>query len=310
MVKLNIKLPDGFLEEEVRCGYLVTHEMKKAWAVMLDLLAEFDRVCKKYGLQYQGNGGTLLGAVRHKGFIPWDDDLDLQMLRHDYDVLCDVGPREFRYPYFFQSKLTDPGMNYFCSKLRNSLTTAYAPGEELNLVDYNKGIFIDIIPYDNVPDDAEQRSSFLSSVNKKKMDVIKKGRLIGVFSETNNKYRYMIKKSLSTILSIHKGKRLSSFLKEYQELEELCRKYDGISTKYISSLMFPQTEYTLYEYEDVSSSILMDFEFLKMPVAKNFDHLLTHLFGNYNEYIIQEGHSMVLNADIAYDVYNFNSSLL
>lgn len=66
MVDLNIELPKGFLEEEVRCGYTVTRKMKEVWAVELDLLKEFKRVCNKYDLKYCADGGTLLGAIRHK----------------------------------------------------------------------------------------------------------------------------------------------------------------------------------------------------------------------------------------------------
>ncbi len=101
-----------FLDEKERCGYVVSHEMKKVWAVMLDLLSEFDRICNKYGLQYQASWGTLLGAVRHKGG-PWDDDLDVQMFRDDYNKLCEVAPQEFKHPCLFQSRTTDPFSFFF-----------------------------------------------------------------------------------------------------------------------------------------------------------------------------------------------------
>ena len=107
MVNLKISLPEGFLDEEVRDGYKVSHEMKKVWAVELDLLAEFQRVCKKHNIKYIASGGTMLGAVRHKGFIPWDDDIDLMMLREEYEKLCIVAPSEFKHPYYFQTDRTD-----------------------------------------------------------------------------------------------------------------------------------------------------------------------------------------------------------
>ena len=68
-----------FLKEEYRNGYLITDKMKKVWAVELDLLSELDRVCKKYNIKYYAAFGTLLGAIRDKGFIPWDDDLDIRV---------------------------------------------------------------------------------------------------------------------------------------------------------------------------------------------------------------------------------------
>ena len=87
MVKLNLEIPHGFLDEEVRSGYVVTSDMKAIWAVELDLLAELDKMCRNYNLRYCVAAGTLLGAIRHRGFIPWDDDIDIYMLRKDYDQL-------------------------------------------------------------------------------------------------------------------------------------------------------------------------------------------------------------------------------
>ena len=78
-------LPESFFNEEIICNFKVTKERKKLFAVLLGILLKIDYVCKKHGIKYFIYGGTLIGALRHGGFIPWDDDLDIAMLRDDYD---------------------------------------------------------------------------------------------------------------------------------------------------------------------------------------------------------------------------------
>ena len=91
--------PADFLKEEIRCEYKVTQDLKKIWMVGLDILFELDKVCKKHNLKYFLLWGSLLGAIRHKGFIPWDDDIDVGMLRSDYEKLFSL-KEEFDAPYF------------------------------------------------------------------------------------------------------------------------------------------------------------------------------------------------------------------
>ena len=95
-------MTDG-MKTEMRDGYPVAPEMKKLWAVELDLLRVFLSHCERHGLKCWVEGGTLLGAVRHKGFIPWDDDLDVAMMRDDYDRLCQIGNDGLSEPYFLQT---------------------------------------------------------------------------------------------------------------------------------------------------------------------------------------------------------------
>ena len=150
MVNLKIKLPQDFFEEKTEYGFTVDVERKKIWAVELDLLNEFDRVCKNHNLTYMLSFGSLLGAIRHKGFIPWDDDVDVIMKREDYDTLLKIGPSEFQHPYFFQNPITEKS-RYFrphC-QLRNSLTTGLIKGDEEREI--NRGIFLDIFVLDKMP---------------------------------------------------------------------------------------------------------------------------------------------------------------
>ena len=119
MVNLKLQIPEEFFKEEVRDGYFVSSDMKNLWAVELDLLNEFIRVCEVYNLRYFAEGGTMIGAVRHNGFIPWDDDIDIVMPREDYCKLEKIAVKEFKFPYFWQTEKTDPGSMRGHAQLRN-----------------------------------------------------------------------------------------------------------------------------------------------------------------------------------------------
>ena len=78
-----MNIPDNFLQGEVRDGFYVENMMKRAWAAQMEVLKDVDVFCKKHNITYYAEWGTLLGAIRHKGFIPWDDDIDIRMKRED-----------------------------------------------------------------------------------------------------------------------------------------------------------------------------------------------------------------------------------
>lgn len=134
-------------EEEIIANYKVSDKMKKIWNVELAMLDEVDRLCKQYNLKYFLVHGSLLGAVRHKGFIPWDDDLDIAMPRADYDKFLVIAREELQEPLSIHTTLTETD-NFWGSyaRIRNKNTTAIAP-HNLGHTG-NKGIWIDILPYD------------------------------------------------------------------------------------------------------------------------------------------------------------------
>lgn len=125
-------------------------QLRRQQLRMLELLLELDRICKKHHIRYWLIAGTLLGAARHQGFIPWDDDMDVQMLREDYLRLLEVMPQELPGTMALQCRQTDPNYFFQYAKLRDRRSVL----DENNGYDKifrERGIYIDIFPIDRHP---------------------------------------------------------------------------------------------------------------------------------------------------------------
>lgn len=119
------------------------------WSTEQEILDEIDRICKKYNLRYSLAFGTLIGAIRHKGFIPWDDDLDIMMPREDYNKLMQIWDSESSENYILQNYDKDLDYTNNFAKIRKNHTTFLQRKEEKKRK-YHKGIFVDIFPADCV----------------------------------------------------------------------------------------------------------------------------------------------------------------
>lgn len=124
--------------------------LKKIQENELEILLYFDKFCRENGLKYSLSGGTLLGAIRHHGFIPWDDDVDCMMMRDDYNKLLNLWNKKANSEiYILQTKDTEPEFSQSFAKIRKNNTTFLQEGEPAGK--YHNGIFIDIMPADRFP---------------------------------------------------------------------------------------------------------------------------------------------------------------
>jgi len=138
-------------------------DIRPAQDVMLSLLQAFEKICKTYNLTYWIDHGTLLGAVRDGGFIPWDDDLDVTMPREDYEKFLKIMKKELPENIFLQTKMTDPTTPVHYAKLRDRNSTYIDAWEEEKEIGYHQGIFIDIFPVNFIdPNDAKKYSQIMS----------------------------------------------------------------------------------------------------------------------------------------------------
>ncbi len=280
MVDLNLKIPEGFLEEEERCGYVVSKQMKEVWAVELDMFVELDRVCRKHNIMYFASGGTMLGAVRHKGFIPWDDDIDIMMLREEYDKLCAVASSEFKHPYFFQTEYTDPGSLRGHAQLRNSETTGILKFDLNSCYKFNQGIFLDIFPLDNIPEDMtrfKQQGEIAMKYKKRYQNWSRW--MDSRYIEPPTILKRIIKKLVYVFIRTYATKVVEN---NYRKFEDACKLYNNNKTSLIGPVgVFEFGEKHIKYREDYEESQYVDFEFVKMPIPVRYDHALRTYFGNY-----------------------------
>lgn len=125
-------------------------KLQKLHKIELEMMIEVDRICKKYHIKYTIIGGTLLGAVRHGGFIPWDDDADIAMLRNEYERFCKVCADELdRERFYFQNIDNTIGYRWGYAKIRRKNTLFLRETQEH--MPYDQGVFLDIFPIDGTP---------------------------------------------------------------------------------------------------------------------------------------------------------------
>jgi lipopolysaccharide cholinephosphotransferase len=236
--------------------------LKEHQAILLELLIEFDRVCKKHDIKYVLFAGSALGAVRHQGFIPWDDDLDVALLREDYDRLMKLNPSEWDKKYYMQCEYSDHWPIHF-SKLRKNNTTClekYHPKDG----EIHQGIYIDIFPIDNASNNPIVRKmQFYASKIVQAKSFFKRG------YETSS----IVKKTVMILSSILP---LKPFLK-------IVKMYQIKNSKYVHSFLGGSVNFKkgVFERRWIFEAIDMPFESITIPVSLHYHELLTMQYGDY-----------------------------
>lgn len=295
MIKDPIKADKNFAfhnEDEIRDGFRVTGERKQIWAVQLALLKKLLEVCKEHHIKCFIIWGTLLGAVRHKGFIPWDDDLDVAMFRDDYEKLCSVAGTAFEEPYFFQTAYTDREFFFSYARLRNTNTTCII--RDFYSADYHQGIFIDIYPLDGI-----RPPGLAYCIQRIGID------LMAAIARTKTGHR---KKGAKTALL-----NLISIAFSYEKACDLhlfyCKKYNKSADRV--GLIYHRNLMKSYQFhkQDAEKIIMIPFEDIMVPAPCNYERILSDVYGDYMRFPPPEKrgnwHSdqLIYDADTPYREY-------
>lgn len=256
-----------------------TETLRKVQMVQLELLLEFDRICKKHDIPYQLFAGTLLGSIRHKGFIPWDDDIDLAILREDYNKLLKIAPTELDGRYFLQTYETDKEYYKQSGRIRKNgtlmLQEIYEPFE------IHHGIPISIMPLDNIEPDTLRgewhRKIYQFTYNN--LWRLNNARKIENCRRIDNKGKKAVRYILYGLSKIIPKTATD---KCHTKISTL---FNGKDTEYVSHLTNGATKKRFHAYKirrkDFYDTIPGKFEGHDFPIPRKYDQVLSNLYGDY-----------------------------
>ncbi len=280
---------DSFLLDEVRCGFLVPSAIKQAWAAQLELLAEIDRVCRKHHIQYFADWGTLLGAVRHGGYIPWDDDMDIVMKRADYEKFMTVARFDMEEGFDVQTFRNQKDYWLFMGKVvgRNRFCFEKEHLRRFHNFPYIACVDIFVLDYVYRDPQQEEKRRILCKYMLGVADAIVEGRLQGAEKE----------KSLRTVEEMYgrKVERISDQVEMgrylYGEIEKIFARVPEEEADMLTQLFpwglkgnglhFPKEYYT--------EAIYLPFEHTTMPVPAVYDRMLRQRYGEYMKVVRDAG---------------------
>ena len=252
----------------------MTYNLAPVWVAVLDIYREFSRICERHSLRHYVAYGTMLGAVRHKGFIPWDDDFDVMMPRPDYERLIEIAPKELPDDLQFLSKKTLPGYKHVFNKIKSRDSGLLNTVQRESGLRLTEGLYIDIFPIDGAPASylGEQLYWF------KRLCL----RSVGVFIILTSRHKFRWKYLPLYVL----GGVCRPFLLHAKTPDDMNDEIE----KWASSYPYSDDRKSVYCQADkkffmpvgaLGKAVEMDFEGMKVPAPARTEEILTLLYGDY-----------------------------
>lgn len=278
-----ISFPDSFFREEVRNGFYITTMMKRYWAGQLQMLSDIDKLCKKHGIKWFADYGTLLGAVRHGGYIPWDDDFDIYMLRDDYERFFEIAPKEMPSVYIFLSlRDIEEGYDNFLGRIVNCNTIDCSEDHLSQFSGCPYTVGVDIFPMDGVYNDEEKEKERLERAQKAILvhDAVDAADELGDLAKNIESLVIDIEKE--NHVHLRRGKKLKH---EIQKLIEKIYMECPVSEADRVAMMPFYLQYGnhVYPKKFMNKSFEMEFENTLLQVPCCYDYKLALDYGNYME---------------------------
>lgn len=299
-VPVKLSFPPSFFEDEVRDGFFVPETMKRFWAGHLTVLAEIDRICEKHGIRWWAAFGTLLGTVRHKGFIPWDDDIDIVMFRPDLDRFLEVAKEELPDYIGIRDVQTQPEYDGLCVRVTSTFL------DEGHLEHFHGSLYtanVDVFALDNVYEEPETERERMRRLG----IVCSAGAYFqpGAFGEGGKAHtRAELEPEKAEVAVRHveelTGTRLNRkrylFGQLLQQVIKLFRACPDENSREV--VLFMDNEwFWKKEREWFRDTVRLPFEHITMPVCVDYEKELTAEYGDWHVKIRGGGHGEVAFAE-------------
>lgn len=280
-----MEFSDSYFEDEIRNGFYISSIMKCCWASQLDVLLEIDRICRKYDIQYFAEWGTLLGAIRHGGFIPWDDDMDIAMKRIDYERFLKLAPNELPEGYEVLNYETEANYWDVMARIVNTNFVNSSPKflDAFHNNPYPSGI--DIFPLDYVSNNKNEET-----LQKELVDLVKTvADTNGMGNVTEEELEYWL--TLIEDLCHQKIDRKGNIKNQlYKILCCLYALYSEEETDRIALMaQYLDAGASVYSKECYADSLRMPFDVITIPVPMGYDSILKLKYGDYMKNVRKGG---------------------
>ncbi len=272
-----MKFSDSYFESEVREGFFVAGMMKRAWAAQLEILEDVDRICRKHGITYFADWGTLLGAVRHQGFIPWDDDLDICMKRKDYHRFLSIAPKELPENCYLHNIHTDETYSELFTRVLNSKQINFSKDflEKYHGCPYGMGI--DIFVMDYIAPDLDKEKEQLELI-RDVMGIVEELDAGMLSQEELHSKIAWVEEGFGIEIDLHASLRQQMLILA----EKLYALYQEEEASEITIMqLFMMNEKYRMPKSFYQESIRIPFETASIPVPAAYDAVLDHKYGSY-----------------------------
>lgn len=272
-----MEFPEHYFQKEIREGFEIEEMMKRAWAAEMEVLSVIDRICKRHGITYFAGWGTLLGAIRHEGFIPWDDDIDLFMKREDYKRFCEVCRNEEEME---GCVLRNMHTRKRYDRFHGLFTNGKYSTEPEHLERYHGcpyWVGIDIYPLDYIPEGEEAKMQLgIESILFHTLGLIKFAQ-----KEGNDAQVEQLVQQVENLCGTTLPRK--NITNEVMCLAEgIAALYHPWECKKLMSITGgPIEEDVEFDKEWFAETVSVPFEHIRIPVPKEYDKVLTAMYGEW-----------------------------